>query len=62
MTKYYEIYISKKRDPSDKYGIHWAKVKLPDYDEEKAIAKCDLLRLVLGESFILSMIIKTVNN
>lgn len=62
MTEYYEINISKKRDPNDRFGIHWAKVELPDYDEEKAIAKMDMLKLVFGENFILTMIIKTVPN
>ena len=28
----YIIYISKKRNPEDHYGIHWGKVELPDYD------------------------------
>ena len=51
----YIIYISKKRNPDDKYGISWCKVELPDYDEEKAKEKFDMLRILLGETFILTM-------
>jgi len=51
----YIIYISKRRNPNDRYGISWGKMELPDYDEEKAKAKFDLLRLMLGEMFILNM-------
>jgi len=51
----YIIYISKRRNCDDKYGIHWGKIELPDYDEEKAEAKFDMLRMLLGETFILTM-------
>jgi len=51
----YIIYISKKRNSEDKYGIHWCKVELPDCDEEKATEKFDMLRLLFGESFIMHM-------
>lgn len=51
----YIIYISKKRNPEDKYGINWCKVELPDYDEEKAKEKFDMLRILMGETFILTM-------
>lgn len=62
MTEHYEINISKRRCSEDKHGIHWAKVELPDYDEEKAIAKMDMLKLLLGEKFILTLIIKIGKN
>ena len=51
----YIIYISKKRTSEDRFGLHWAKIELPDYDEEKAEAKFDMLRMLLGETFILTM-------
>lgn len=51
----YIIYISKKRNPEDKYGINWCKVELPDCDEEKAKEKFDMLRILFGELFILHM-------
>lgn len=54
----YTIYISKKRNPDDKYGISWGKLELPDCDEEKAKEKFDMLRLLFSEMFILHMIIK----
>lgn len=52
----YIIYISKRRTPEDKYGIYWGKVELSEYDEEKAIEKFDMLRLLFGDLFILTMI------
>lgn len=58
MTGDYIIYISKRRSPEDKYGIHWGKMELPDYDEEKAIAKYDLLRVLLDDTFVVTMTIK----
>jgi len=58
MADDYIIYISKRRNPDDNYGIHWGKMDLPDYDEEKAKAKLDMLRLVLGDMFILTMSIR----
>lgn len=57
-TKYYVINISKKRSSDDKFGIHWAQIRLPDYDEEKAKAKMDLLKVLLGKTFIVTMVIK----
>lgn len=54
----YIIYISKRRTPEDKYGIFWGKVELPDYDEEKAIAKYDFMRVLMGETFIVTLTIK----
>ena len=54
----YIIYISKRRNPDDHYGIHWGKMELPDYDEEKAKAKFDMLRLLFGDMFVLTMSIK----
>ena len=55
MTENYEINISKKRMPNDKYGIHWARVELPDCDEEKIKEKFDMLQLLFGDKFIISM-------
>lgn len=54
----YIIYISKKRNPDDKFGMYWGKVELTEYDEEKAKEKYDMLRLLLGERFILTMTIE----
>ena len=54
----YTVYISKKRCPEDKYGIYWGKLELPDYDEEKAKEKFDMLRLLFGDKFILHIIIR----
>ena len=54
----YIIYISKRRNPDDKFGMYWGKVELTEYDEEKAKEKYDMLRLLLGERFILTMIIE----
>lgn len=51
----YFIYISKKRSPEDKYGISWGQVETLEYDEEKAKAKFDMLRILFGENFILHM-------
>lgn len=51
----YTIYISKKRSPEDKYGISWGQVETLEYDEEKAKAKFDMLRILFGENFILHM-------
>ena len=51
----YIIYIAKRRNPDDNYGISWGKVKLTEYDEEKAKEKFDMLRLLFGEKFILTM-------
>lgn len=51
----YIIYIAKRRTPDDKYGLFWGKVELPDCDEEKAIAKLDFLRVMMGDTFILTM-------
>lgn len=51
----YIIYISKRRCQEDKYGLYWGKIELPDYDEEKVEAKFDMLRMLLGETFILTM-------
>jgi len=53
----YTIYISKRRNPEDHYGIYWGKVELTEYDEEKAKEKFDMLRILLGEKFILNMTI-----
>ena len=53
----YIIYISKKRSPDDKFGIYWAKVELPDCDEEKATAKFDLLRVLMGDTFVVTLTI-----
>lgn len=52
------IYISKKREPSDRFGIHWAKIELPDCDEEKATEKLDMMRILFGGGFVFSMIIR----
>lgn len=54
----YIIYISKKRTPEDRFGLHWAKIELPDYDEEKATAKLDMMRLLFGDGFIITMSIR----
>ena len=54
----YIIYISKKRNPDDKFGMYWGKVELTEYDEEKAKEKYDMLRLLLRDVFILTMIIE----
>ena len=51
----YIIYISKRRKPDDKYGIYWGKIELSEYDEDKAIMKFDMLRLMFGDLFILTM-------
>ena len=51
----YIIHISKRRNADDKYGIFWGKIELPDCDEEKAKEKFDMLRLLFGERFILTM-------
>ena len=53
----YIIYISKKRNPDDKFGMYWGKVELNEYDEEKAKEKYDMLRLLFRDVFILTMII-----
>ena len=53
----YIIYISKKRTPEDKYGIFWGKIELPDYDEEKAIAKYDFMRVLMGDTFVITLMI-----
>ena len=55
----YIIYISKKRNPDDKFGMYWGKVELSEYDEEKAKEKYDMLRLLFRDVFILTMIIET---
>ena len=52
----YIIYISKRRCQEDKYGLYWAKVELPDCDEEKAKEKFDMLRLLLTDKYILHMV------
>ena len=54
----YIIYISKKRNPDDKFGMYWGKVELTEYDEEKAKEKFDMLRLLFRDVFILTMIVK----
>ena len=54
----YTIYISKKRNPDDKFGMYWGKVELSEYDEEKAKEKFDMLRLLFRDVFILTMIIE----
>ena len=54
----YIIYISKKRNPDDKFGMYWGKVELSEYDEEKAKEKFDMLRLLFRDVFILTMIIE----
>ena len=54
----YIIYISKKRNPDDKFGMYWGKVELTEYDEEKAKEKYDMLRLLFRDVFILNMIIE----
>lgn len=54
----YIIYISKKRNPDDKFGMYWGKVDLTEYDEEKAKEKFDMLRLLFRDVFILTMIIE----
>lgn len=54
----YIIYISKKRNPDDKFGMYWGKVELNEYDEEKAKEKYDMLRLLFRDVFILTMIIE----
>ena len=51
----YIINIAKKRNPSDIYGMYWGKIELSEYDEEKAKEKFDMLRLLFGEVFILTM-------
>ena len=55
----YIIYISKKRNPDDKFGMYWGKVELTEYDEEKAKEKFDMLRLLFRDVFILTMTIET---
>lgn len=55
----YIIYISKKRNPEDRYGMYWGKVELNEYDEEKAKEKYDMLRLLFRDVFILTMTIET---
>lgn len=54
----YIIYISKRRNPDDKFGMYWGKVELNEYDEEKAKEKYDMLRLLFRDVFILTMIIE----
>lgn len=56
----YIINIAKKRNPSDIYGMYWGKIELSEYDEEKAKEKFDMLRLLFGEVFILTMSVKEV--
>lgn len=54
----YIIYISKKRNPDDKFGMYWGKVELSEYDEEKAKEKFDMLRLLFGDTFVLTVTIE----
>lgn len=54
----YIIYISKRRNPDDKFGMYWGKVELSEYDEEKAKEKYDMLRLLFRDVFILTMTIE----
>ena len=55
MVDFYEIRIAKRRNPDDRFGIFWGKVELPDYDEEKAKEKFDMMRLLFGGTFIMTM-------
>ena len=34
-------------------------VEVPDYDEEKAIAKYDFMRVLMGDTFVVTLTIKT---
>lgn len=54
-TDYHVINIAKKRSPSDRFGIFWGKVEIPEYDEEKAKEKFDMLRILFGRTFIMTM-------
>lgn len=51
----YEINVAKLRNPEDKYGIHWCRIELPDWNEDQAKAKLDMLRLVFGNRFNITM-------
>lgn len=57
MTNYI-IYISKRRNPADQFGIYWGKIELSEYDEEKAKEKFDMLRILFGDLFLLNMSVK----
>jgi len=52
----YEINVAKKRNPDDKYGVHFCKIELPEWDNE-AQAECILmlLRELFGDEYRLSM-------
>lgn len=54
----YIIYIAKKRNPDDRFGIYWARVELNECDEEKAKEKFDMLRILFGDLFLLNMSVK----
>ena len=51
----YEINVAKKRNPEDKYGIHYCKIELGSCLEETAEKKLEFIRNIFGEEFNVSM-------
>lgn len=51
----YEINVAKKRNPEDKYGIHFCKIEISEYLEVKAKEKLDFFRELFGNEYHVSM-------
>ena len=51
----YEINVAKKRNPDDKYGVHFCKIELPEFLAEPAEEKLQCLRKIFGDEYHVSM-------
>ena len=51
----YEINVAKKRNPKDKYGLHFCKIQLSTNLEEKAEEKLKFFRELFGNDYNVTM-------
>lgn len=49
-SKYY-INVAKKKNPEDKYGVHFLRIELPEHFEEDAVEKLKFVRELFGDDF-----------
>ena len=51
----YEINVAKKRNPEDKYGIHFCRIEISDPLEDIAEEKLEFFRKLFGDEYNVSM-------
>lgn len=55
ISDHFEINVAKKKNVTSKRGVHWGRIELPDWCEDEAEEKLNLLRKLFGDEYEISM-------